>query len=332
MKLGTENSSDIIKEHCSELRNDVQIAAEEVIQQVNDLSTKIIEEIDEYEKERIEYNKANSKSLSTFNNIIKELESFHTINTQYLKQYEIDDAILIKSNKDATKLIKKVELEIENLKDVIFNRSFLKFEKNKEKISKSILGSTKIDQMIDSLIILNRSQMKELMSLCQFIPAEQKWNLIYRASRDGFEASSFHSKCDNKPNTLVIIKSENGNVFGGYTEQSWFSIGSENKSLNKSDPNSFIFSFINKDNKSIKIKGSENNGISCNINAGPIFGHISGKRDIRIFNNSNINATSYSNLGHYYIHPDYASESNEAKLFSAGSYKFLVSEIEVYTK
>ena len=131
MKLGTENSSDIIKEHCSELRNDVQIAAEEVIQQVNDLSTKIIEEIDEYEKERIEYNKANSKSLSTFNNIIKELESFHTINTQYLKQYEIDDAILIKSNKDATKLIKKVELEIENLKDVIFNRSFLKFEKNK---------------------------------------------------------------------------------------------------------------------------------------------------------------------------------------------------------
>jgi hypothetical protein len=332
IKFGIENSSDIIKEHCSELRSDVQLKAEKIILIVNEFSSKIIEEIDEYERESIEFNRTNLESVGVFKKIANELESFHSSNTEYLKHHVVDYDIVIDLNKAANILIKKAELEVKNLKDVIFDGKFLVFEENKEKISKSILGSTKIDQMIDSLIILNRSQMKELMSLCQFIPAEQKWNLIYRASRNGFEASSFHSKCDNKPNTLVIIKSENGNVFGGYTEQSWFSIGSENKSLNKSDPNSFIFSFINKDNKSIKIKGSENNGISCNINAGPIFGHISGKRDIRIFNNSNINATSYSNLGHYYIHPDYASESNEAKLFSAGSYKFLVSEIEVYTK
>ena len=89
---------------------------------------------------------------------------------------------------------------------------------------------------------------------------------------------------------------------------------------------------INKDNKSIKIKGSENNGISCNINAGPIFGQILGKRDIRICNNSNINASSYSNLGRSYTHPDYRFETNEAKSFLAGSYYFQVSEIEVYTK
>jgi hypothetical protein len=43
--------------------------------------------------------------------------------------------------------------------------------------------------------------------------------LIYRASQDGFEANDFHSKCDQKPNTLMIIKSEHGNIFGGYTEQ-----------------------------------------------------------------------------------------------------------------
>jgi len=37
--------------------------------------------------------------------------------------------------------------------------------------------------------------MKDLMTLCEF-PVDQEWNLIYRASQDGFEASNFDSKCD----------------------------------------------------------------------------------------------------------------------------------------
>jgi len=61
-----ENSSDLINDHCFELRNDVQLATEEVILQVNDFSSKIIEEIDEYEKELIEFNKTNSISRMLF--------------------------------------------------------------------------------------------------------------------------------------------------------------------------------------------------------------------------------------------------------------------------
>ena len=74
--------------------------------------------------------------------------------------------------------------------------------------------------MQSSSILLERKQIKELMSLCEF-SKDQKWNLIYKGSKDGFKASDFHSKCDDKSNTLVIVKSSNGNVFGGYTEQSW---------------------------------------------------------------------------------------------------------------
>jgi len=254
------------KHEMPKLRSDVQLKAEEVIQLVNDLSSKIIEEIDEYEKESIEFNRANLESLGVFKKIANELESFHSCNTEYLKNHVVDYDKVIDLNKEANILIKKAELEVKNLKDVIFDGKFLVFEENKIKIIKSILGSVKIDQIIDSLILINISKKKDLLALCEF-PVDQKWNLIYRASRDGFEASSFHSKCDDKPNTLVIIKSTNGNVFGGYTEQSW-----------------------------------------------------------------NLKSNSYSNLGQSFIHPDYASESNEAKSFLAGSYKFLVSEIEVYTK
>ncbi len=73
MKLGIENSNDLIKEHFMDLRSDVQLTAEEVILQVNDFSSKIIQKIDEYEKELIKLNKTNSESLSAFKAIVKEL-------------------------------------------------------------------------------------------------------------------------------------------------------------------------------------------------------------------------------------------------------------------
>jgi len=122
---------------------------------------------------------------------------------------------------------------------------------------------------------------------------------------------------------LIIIKSTNSNVFGGYTEQTWNSIDDY-----KADPSSFIFSLINKDNKPIKIKWSQNKGIYCRNKYGPLFGG----NDLMITDKSNTNATSFSNLGHSYTHPDYAYGSNEVKSFLAGSFSFQVSEIEVYTK
>ena len=48
-----------------------------------------------------------------------------------------------------------------------------------------------------------------------------KWRLIYRASEHGYTAKSFHEYCDDKGPTLVVIKSTNGCVFGGYTTESW---------------------------------------------------------------------------------------------------------------
>ena len=49
-----------------------------------------------------------------------------------------------------------------------------------------------------------------------------EWHLLFRASRDGFAAETFHSKCDNKGPTITIVKSGD-NIFGGFTEVSWTS-------------------------------------------------------------------------------------------------------------
>jgi len=48
--------------------------------------------------------------------------------------------------------------------------------------------------------------------------------LIFRGTKDGFTASAFHTKCDNKGATITIVKAKNnGNVFGGYNPKSWVS-------------------------------------------------------------------------------------------------------------
>ena len=60
--------------------------------------------------------------------------------------------------------------------------------------------------------------------LIRWIPMEfilaGEWRLLFRASRDGFTASAFHSRCDNKGPTVTVVNSD-GNIFGGFTESAW---------------------------------------------------------------------------------------------------------------
>ena len=66
---------------------------------------------------------------------------------------------------------------------------------------------------------------------------------------------------------------------------------------------------------------------------GPSFGVNYGHgNDIFIASNANSNSDSLSNLGSSYKHAQYASGTNEARSFLAGSHKFKLSEIEVYQK
>ena len=67
-------------------------------------------------------------------------------------------------------------------------------------------------------VILSSDQCQTLMN--RLIETRANTNLLYRASRDGWAASNFHSCCDNKGPTVTVVKSGNY-IFGGYTEQHW---------------------------------------------------------------------------------------------------------------
>ncbi|CAM9832392.1 unnamed protein product [Choristocarpus tenellus] len=61
--------------------------------------------------------------------------------------------------------------------------------------------------------------------------------LLYRASRDGFNACSFHERCDDVECTVVLVRCGEG-VVGGYTDQSWSGKGG------KQSKKAFVFSLL----------------------------------------------------------------------------------------
>ncbi|CAF4149393.1 unnamed protein product [Rotaria sp. Silwood2] len=72
---------------------------------------------------------------------------------------------------------------------------------------------------------------------------DQQWELIYKATRDGFSTEAFHKKCDKKGPTMTIIKSAKKFIFGGCTSVSW--------SLDcgpKKDTQVFLFTLTNPHN------------------------------------------------------------------------------------
>ena len=198
----------------------------------------------------------------------------------------------------------------------------MQFVPNKFEFNSELFGYIKDHQkslLGDSLILTD----EESLSIAEMTNSS-KVNLLYRATRDGFTAQGFHSRCDGKGNTITIIKNNLNYVFGGYASSSWHS-----SSNYINDPNAFLFSlrragFSFKDKFTVK---SATNALAGFSTFGPTFG----ANDIYICNQSNTTVGSCSNFGHSYNLPyGYTYEGN-AQSFLAGNYdKWKTTEIEVY--
>ena len=311
LSFGITNGVDRIKEHCIELRAEVQLATESVIQQMNEFNEKFIDKIDKYEKECIRVFEVKKEQKEEFNKLVDEMKMFHNEWTDYLGQYKMNDKVLNEANAASIIINEKGDKEKANLDHLIFNGNMMRFIKNNNILNESFLGTLLKQFNMDSSILSNEN-VENLMTLCDFT-IKQNWKLLYRATRDGFGAAQFHAKCDNNLKTLVVIKSTNGYIFGGYTQLDW-----SGKTF-KNDPNAFLFSLVNASNSPRKINRTNYpNSIFCKPTFGPTFG--SG-HDLYICNNSNTSNGSYSNPNCYSV---------PSEVFFAGSYNFLTTEIEVF--
>ena len=149
--------------------------------------------------------------------------------------------------------------------------------------------------------------------------AAPRTTLLYRGSRDGFTAQSFHLRCDGRPHTICVIKDDQNNVFGGYTDVPWTSSGG---SWKHSDV-SFLFQLSSEGQRNVTkftLNGINNDyAVWHNSNFLCVFGF-----DIVIHDNCNSNQNSYCNIGHTYLN------NGTPHILTGGRQYFQVAEIEVY--
>jgi len=173
------------------------------------------------------------------------------------------------------------------------------------------------DSYFDDTVILNRKQ--EGILNYWYGDRTQKWSLYYRASRDGFSAQQFHTLCDSKGATFTILKTKKGNIFGGYTAQSW---KSETQYLR--DRSAFLFTLVNPHGiKPTKYALEEPDyAIRTHEDHGPTFGD---GYDIIVDSDADVNHTSHTNFPH-----SYTDTTGKGKFTFDGEYNFMLEEMEVY--
>ncbi len=152
----------------------------------------------DYEVFGIDYeNRDNIYKLCKYPDIIWKYIETRTITESSLQQF--DDDIELLKNFDA----------------IHYKESYirLKISRYYFKNSSEFLPNTQlVSQQYDA-------------KLREWLGNDYQWKLLYRSSEHGYTAKSFHEYCDNKGPTLVIIKSSEGWIFGGYTTRSWSGYG-----------------------------------------------------------------------------------------------------------
>jgi hypothetical protein len=201
------------------------------------------------------------------------------------------------------------------------------FEEITSDIWRQILCRLKCDYY--GAIEVDRHCLKSISKILMTLPnalkemGKKTWELVYRGSDDGFRSSDFHRKCNKKSNTVTIIETTEGFIFGGFTRVMW-----ESREAYKPDESStsFLFSVKNPHKRDFGRLGLKDSryAIHCHPSSGPTFGN---GHDIHVADNCNVNTNSYTRLGHGYMNNTDIEESE----FFSGSKNFKVAEIEVFT-
>ena len=162
-------------------------------------------------------------------------ELFNIVNEQSKEMIKLKE-----ENKAIKGDIKAIKEELKSLKErnqFILNK--LNYYENDKIISKNITKNN-LSYNIDSVIINNLSEIQYIINRLKDSDSLKNkdifFNLLYRAKKHG-DIEIFHQKCDNKSNQLVIIKTIEDVIFGGYTE-----IGFKSSGNDVIDNNAFVFS------------------------------------------------------------------------------------------
>ena len=197
-------------------------------------------ELIEFKLEKCFLNKSN-----LINNLIDEIISIKN-NMKNLEEIsknekEKHESEIIELKKD----IEKYQNEISNLKESIENYKkenstlldeIKKLKTNQEMIKTNLFFDSKIESIGSIDFIFDFIRQNDINFNFNSI------KLLYRGSRDGDKTKTCHELCDNKQNVLIIMQSDSGFIFGGYSKIGFQTVTEISSIEYKIDNDSFLFS------------------------------------------------------------------------------------------
>ena len=299
------------------------------VSQMNLLKSQL-DELNSLKSKLAELNEVKSQ-LGELNSLRQQVGQMNLLKQQLgelnnLKQSAIESDDLRRKINDLENIKIQYEQEIRNLRDAQ-NRN-VNLEQNKyseyQRISemkmrsgsgmnsKQLLFEDKPQQIcVKGDIIQNTDELELITRKINKLNQKLTLNLLYKATADSDKASAFHSKCDDAKSSLVLVETDKGKRFGGFTTCSW-----SGDCIDKKDEDAFVFS-LDKMMTYDNIPGED--AIGCYPKFGPIFLGC----QIRIYDNAfSKGGTTFEKGLNFNTEEDYE--------LTGGEREFNVREIEVY--
>jgi hypothetical protein len=170
-----------------------------------------------------------------------------------------------KYNKFNAEQINKID---ELTKEKSFLKNIIEYLQKNNNLNNKIINFNEKDFNNSQIINeLNKNQLGFIKKKINYNNEETKikFRMLYSAKLNGDSSKIFHKLCDNHFNTLVLVKTDKENVFGGFASKSWNSM----ELGRKKDLKSFIFSLNKK--KIYSAKKDKKFHLYCSEFDGPCF-------------------------------------------------------------
>ena len=309
------------------LRNEInksKIELEEFKNQINFLNH---EKNDIIKHSMIIREDENRDKLKTKSEIEKLRNELYNLTNQYKQKIEEKENEInmlnskinelldnLRNMKNIMKENAELKLQMQHLSDINRNNSFILNKKNTQIFDLENRMKTIIDEnqtIYKADIIKSKDELAFLTRKICVDNSRVNINLLYKATVDSDKAEVFHEKCDSANSSIVLIETENGRRFGGFTKCSW-----EGDDIEKNDNYAFVFSL---DELKIYDVIQGEAAIGCYRNYGPVFAGYQIKILDEAFRRGGETALKGANY-----------ETNEDYELSGGFEKFGVKEIEVF--
>jgi hypothetical protein len=146
--------------------------------------------------------------------------------------------------------------------------------------------------------------------------------MLYQGSRNGFKSSEFHRRCDGRRHIITIIKSTDGDIFGGYTP---LAFSSNDGWQTDTSLQTFLFTVKNPHKISLRKFMIQKSGVKA-IYCSPDRFAFGAEHSLRVWDNNNGRSDNHVHFGSSF---ENGTGINPQNLLN-GSEKFTVQEIAVF--